>query len=153
MLRVDEGNGRGRYTAAWWEWDCGAREATEVVIGVKEKVDKHEVGNVTGGERRERKKRNVDKGGVKTGRTAFARGDKTGRMNGFTEDGDDDGFGHTIEEAQGPIEEAEMAIEESSHEEGEEGHSPMADTRMEEAQIDETQVESQMDDVASGNEM
>lgn len=41
MLRVDQGdgNGRGRYTGAWWEWDCRSREGREVVVGITEREE------------------------------------------------------------------------------------------------------------------
>jgi hypothetical protein len=56
ILRVDQGDGRGRYAGAWWEWDCGLREANEVVVGIVEREEKER-----GKEKKERKKKNVDK--------------------------------------------------------------------------------------------
>ena len=59
LLRVDQGDGgRGRYTAAWWEWDCGMREGSEVVVGITERQSKD--GAATK-EKKERKRKVVEK--------------------------------------------------------------------------------------------
>lgn len=39
MLRVDQGDGRGRYTSAWWEWDCRNREGREIVVGIADREE------------------------------------------------------------------------------------------------------------------
>lgn len=57
LLRVDQGDGRGRYAGAWWEWDCGSREGREVVVGI---VDREkEVGK-----EKERRKKGGEKSGA-----------------------------------------------------------------------------------------
>lgn len=58
LLRVDQGDGRGRYTAAWWEWDCGMREGKEVVVEITDREGKEPTK-----EKRERKRKTVDKRG------------------------------------------------------------------------------------------
>ena len=147
MLRVDKGDGRGRYTAAWWEWDCGTREGKEVVVSVTEKPDQqHGYGdaNVTR-EKRERKKRNVAEG-LKMGGIAgsvTARNLKAAGMNGLT--GEIDG----VNGGDMPIENVHSPIEDRP----EQGlHSPMEDVRME-AQIEDTRIESQIEEVAFGDEI
>jgi hypothetical protein len=58
LLRVDQGDGRGRYAGAWWEWNCGSREGREVVVGI---VDREkEVGK----EKKERRKKGGEKSGA-----------------------------------------------------------------------------------------
>src|SRR5271170_402770 len=57
LLRVDQGDGRGRYTAAWWEWDCGTREGKEIIIGITERPEREAVVK----EKKERKKKIVEK--------------------------------------------------------------------------------------------
>jgi hypothetical protein len=147
MLRVDKGDGRGRYTAGWWEWDCGAREGRELVVGMTEKPDREE-GAAT--EKRERKKR----GGQKTGRDAEAgvgvrrivkeRVDRLGEIRMPIEEEADmqtaemDSPIRDEAETQSPIEEAQ---------------SPIEDADIEETQIQEDRDESQMEDVAFGDEM
>jgi hypothetical protein len=59
LLRVDQGDGRGRYAGAWWEWDCGLREGREVIIGITDKEEKERVK-----EKKERKKKVVEKAGT-----------------------------------------------------------------------------------------
>jgi len=146
MLRVDKGDGRGRYTAAWWEWDCGTREGQEVMVNVTEKPDQQhesEDGNVTR-EKRERKKRNVEKG-LKIGGIAgsVTRAFKAAGMNGVGARIDGVNGGDT------PIEDVHMPIEDRP----EEGlHSPMEDVRMK-AQIEDTRIEDQMEEVAFGDEI
>lgn len=54
MLRVDQGDGRGRYTATCWEWDCGMREGKEVVMEITDREER-------GVEREKKKKRVVEK--------------------------------------------------------------------------------------------
>lgn len=58
LLRVDQGEGRGRYTATWWEWDCGNREGKEIVVGVSERVPKEPAK-----EKKERRRKIVEKNG------------------------------------------------------------------------------------------
>lgn len=58
LLRVDQGEGRGRYTAAWWEWDCGNREGKEIVVGISERVEREPVK-----EKKDRKRRVVERNG------------------------------------------------------------------------------------------
>ena len=59
LLRVDQGDGgRGRYTAAWWEWDCGMREGSEVVVGITERQPRETAGAK---EKKERKRKVVEK--------------------------------------------------------------------------------------------
>ena len=55
MLRVEQGDGRGRYAGAWWEWDCGVREGREVIVGITEREDR-----LGGKEKMGRKKKVVD---------------------------------------------------------------------------------------------
>ena len=55
-LRVDQGEGRGRYTAAWWEWDCGNREGKEIVVGISERVERE-----AAKEKKERKRKVMEK--------------------------------------------------------------------------------------------
>jgi len=59
LLRVDQGDGRGRYTAAWWEWDCGLREGNEIVIGITERQNKDTAAMAK--ETKERKRKIVEK--------------------------------------------------------------------------------------------
>jgi hypothetical protein len=56
FLRMEQMEGRGRYTAAWWEWDCGSREGKEISVGTVEREDTQR-----GKERKEGKKRSVEK--------------------------------------------------------------------------------------------
>ena len=58
LLRVDQREGRGRYTAAWWEWDCGNREGKEIVVGINERVEREPAK-----EKKERKRKVVEKNG------------------------------------------------------------------------------------------
>ena len=58
MLRVDQGDGRGRYTGAWWEWDCRNREGREVVVGITDREE------TLRKEKKERKRKVVEKSGV-----------------------------------------------------------------------------------------
>ena len=58
LLRVDQGAGRGRYTAAWWEWDCGNREGKEIVVGISERAEREPAK-----EKKDRKRKIVDKNG------------------------------------------------------------------------------------------
>jgi hypothetical protein len=60
FFRVDRGDGRGRYTAAWWEWDCGNREAKEVLVGITEREESE-----AGKEKKERKRKAVEKERIK----------------------------------------------------------------------------------------
>ena len=55
FLRVEQMEGRGRYTGAWWEWDCGSREGKEIIVGIMERED------IQPGKEKERKKRSVEK--------------------------------------------------------------------------------------------
>lgn len=59
LLRVDQGDGRGRYTAAWWEWDCGSREGNEIVVGIAER--QHKDTAAVAKEKKERKRTVVEK--------------------------------------------------------------------------------------------
>lgn len=109
------------------------------MVGMTEKVDK-QLGNVTGGEKRERKKRNVEKGYKSGGIAGWS--DKTAARGmsgviGEVNDGDE------------PLETAHVSIADAH----EEIQSPIEDTHMEETRIEETQIESQMEDVACGDEM
>jgi hypothetical protein len=58
LLRVDQRDGRGRYTATWWEWDCGIREGKEIIVGITDREGKE-----PNKEKRERKRKVVDKRG------------------------------------------------------------------------------------------
>ena len=62
LFRVDHGDGRGRYTVAWWEWNCGKREANEVTVGITEREDE------AGKEKKERKRKAMEKDQIKQGR-------------------------------------------------------------------------------------
>ena len=63
LLRVDQGDGRGRYTASWWEWDCGVREGKEIIVGVSERAEKEMV------KEKKEKKRRIEKiAGLENGR-------------------------------------------------------------------------------------
>ena len=63
LLRVDQGDGRGRYTSAWWEWDCGVREGKEVIVGITERVNNRDPVK----EKKERKRKVVKNGRVDSG--------------------------------------------------------------------------------------
>jgi hypothetical protein len=56
FLRVEQMEGRGWYTGAWWEWDCGSREGREIIVGIMEREDIQRAN-----EKKERKKRSVEK--------------------------------------------------------------------------------------------
>ena len=58
MLRVDQGDGRGRYTSAWWEWDCRNREGREIVVGITDREEGPRK------EKKERKRRVVEQSGL-----------------------------------------------------------------------------------------
>ena len=58
MLRVDQGDGRGRYTGAWWEWDCRNREGKEIVVGLTDREEGLRK------EKKERKRKVVEKYGL-----------------------------------------------------------------------------------------
>jgi hypothetical protein len=62
LLRVDQGDGRGRYTAAWWEWDCGVREGKEIIVGITDRAEKEPAK-----EKKERKRKVGGENGI-TGR-------------------------------------------------------------------------------------
>jgi hypothetical protein len=147
MLRVDKGDGRGRYTAGWWEWDCGTREGRELVVGMTEKSDKEDP---AGAEKRERRKRGAPKAGRDVGRKiAGERGDRAGEIRMPIEE--------ETAEMDSPIgDEAEDVAEMDSPVRdvpGAEMRSPIEDADMEETQIQGGRDESQMEDVAFADEM
>ena len=62
MLRVEaKEDGRARYSACWWEWDCGVREGREMVVGITAREERRPEKEK---EKRERKKRVVEKNGL-----------------------------------------------------------------------------------------
>ena len=63
LLRVDRGDGRGRYAAAWWEWDCGLREGSEIVAGITERQQKKPAVKEKKERRRNALERNVNDDG------------------------------------------------------------------------------------------
>lgn len=59
ILRVDQGDGRGRYTGVWWEWDCRNREGREVVVGI---TDREMASSGKG--KKEKKRKVVERSGL-----------------------------------------------------------------------------------------